>query len=91
MKAIIIVGICFVIIATCIIANIMNVVAYSIHRHKLNDINECFHEFECKDVDIFGEMEEICYSTECDYLKKYDEYFEWKEKGITSFIWRIVD
>ena len=25
-------------------------------------------------------MKEICYSTECDYMKKYQEYDEWREK-----------
>ena len=75
----------------CIILNLMSFMTYAIHRHKLNEIDECFYEIECEDFSIGGEIKEVCGSTGCDYIKKYQEYDEWREKGITSFVWRLLD
>jgi len=87
----IIIMICGVLIITCIIVNIMSFTTYTIHRHKLKESDKCFYESECKEIEIYGEMKEICYPTGCDYMKKWDEYDEWREEGITSFLWRLLD
>ena len=49
--------ICMVLILVCLVLNVMNLTAYTIHSHKLTEINECSYEMGCDYISKWNEYD----------------------------------